>query len=190
MEGLPALCPVTGRLPLPGLHRWLPQLSSVPQHLLGAQVSASPVPVLPFPCQAFAPVPGLPWPGDSWCWCPGRGLLQFENVSYGIQPLGNAPAFQHVLYRVREGQRAAAPPAHSPPEAGLAGLAAWDVLDKAQEDDEVSRACPPVLLLSLGCRRGLAPQGALATHCTQALKGPWRAQPGAAVRAENADSVL
>lgn len=78
-------------------------------------------------------------------------------MSYGIQPLGNAPAFQHVLYRVREGHRAAAPPAQSSPKAGLA---AWDMLDKALEDDEVSRACSPgVLLLSLGCEEGSGSPG-------------------------------
>lgn len=77
----------------------------------------------------------------SKCWCLGRGLLQFENVSYGIQPLGYSPASQHVLYRVGEEQMAEPPPAHSPPRGGLGGLAAWEVLDDAHGDDEVSNAC-------------------------------------------------
>ncbi|XP_037668698.1 disintegrin and metalloproteinase domain-containing protein 32-like [Choloepus didactylus] len=34
--------------------------------------------------------------------CSGlRGILQFENVSYGIEPLESAFAFQHVLYKLR-----------------------------------------------------------------------------------------
>lgn len=74
------------------------------------------------------------------CWCLGRGLLQFENVSYGIEPLGYSPAFRHMLYRVSEEHMAEALPAHSPPEAGLGGLAAWEMLDKAHGDDEVSGA--------------------------------------------------
>ncbi|XP_062366461.1 disintegrin and metalloproteinase domain-containing protein 32-like [Cinclus cinclus] len=79
-------------------------------------------------------IDGFPSSAVSLNTCSGlRGLLQFENVSYGIRPLGYAPAFRHVLFRVREEQVAAAPPAHSPPEAGLA---AWDVLDKAREDEE------------------------------------------------------
>ncbi|KAF4802448.1 hypothetical protein TURU_025529 [Turdus rufiventris] len=87
-------------------------------------------------CHYWGYVDGFPSSAVSLSTCLGlRGLLQFENVSYGIQPLGNAPAFQHVLYPVREGHRAAAPPAQSSPKAGLA---AWDVLDKALEDDEYS----------------------------------------------------
>ncbi|XP_072213061.1 disintegrin and metalloproteinase domain-containing protein 18-like isoform X2 [Excalfactoria chinensis] len=38
--------------------------------------------------------------------CTGlRGLLQFHNASYGIEPLGSSPTFQHVVYPV--GSRAA-----------------------------------------------------------------------------------
>ncbi|KAM6149625.1 disintegrin and metalloproteinase domain-containing protein 2-like [Erethizon dorsatum] len=34
--------------------------------------------------------------------CTGlRGLLQFENVSYGIEPLESSVAFEHVLYQVK-----------------------------------------------------------------------------------------
>ncbi|XP_044515471.1 disintegrin and metalloproteinase domain-containing protein 32-like [Gracilinanus agilis] len=34
--------------------------------------------------------------------CSGlRGLLQFENVTYGIEPLQNSGGFQHLIYRLR-----------------------------------------------------------------------------------------
>ncbi|NXX07828.1 ADA32 protein, partial [Larus smithsonianus] len=36
-----------------------------------------------------------------------RGLLQFENVSYGIEPLSHSPAFEHFVYRVRNEKAAA-----------------------------------------------------------------------------------
>ncbi|XP_036252431.1 disintegrin and metalloproteinase domain-containing protein 32-like [Molothrus ater] len=88
-------------------------------------------------CHYWGYIDGFPSSAVTLNTCSGlRGLLQFENVSYGIQPLGYSPAFQHVLYRVGEEQMAAAPPAHSPPEAGQGGLAAWDLLDKAPRDDE------------------------------------------------------
>ncbi|XP_025741915.1 disintegrin and metalloproteinase domain-containing protein 32-like isoform X4 [Callorhinus ursinus] len=36
--------------------------------------------------------------------CSGlRGILQFENVSYGIEPLESAVEFQHLLYKLRSG---------------------------------------------------------------------------------------
>ncbi|XP_032936937.1 disintegrin and metalloproteinase domain-containing protein 32-like [Catharus ustulatus] len=51
-------------------------------------------------CHYRGYIDGFPSSAVSLSTCSGlRGLLQFENVSYGIQPLGNAPAFQHVLYR-------------------------------------------------------------------------------------------
>ncbi|NXW95419.1 ADAM2 protein, partial [Alopecoenas beccarii] len=31
-----------------------------------------------------------------------RGLLQFENVTYGIEPLGYSPTFEHFVYRMRD----------------------------------------------------------------------------------------
>uniref|UniRef100_A0A673SSM2 ADAM metallopeptidase domain 32 n=1 Tax=Suricata suricatta TaxID=37032 RepID=A0A673SSM2_SURSU len=36
--------------------------------------------------------------------CSGlRGILQFENVSYGIEPLESAVEFQHLIYKLRNG---------------------------------------------------------------------------------------
>ncbi|XP_066062180.1 disintegrin and metalloproteinase domain-containing protein 32 [Chamaea fasciata] len=97
-------------------------------------------------CHYRGYIDGFPSSAVTLNTCSGlRGLLQFENVSYGIQPLGYSPASQHVLYRVSEGQKeqrgqkeqkAEALPAHGPPEGGLAGLAAWEALDKAHGDDE------------------------------------------------------
>lgn len=31
-----------------------------------------------------------------------RGLLQFENVSYGIEPLESSTTFEHVIYLIRD----------------------------------------------------------------------------------------
>uniref|UniRef100_A0A8C5UB73 ADAM metallopeptidase domain 32 n=1 Tax=Malurus cyaneus samueli TaxID=2593467 RepID=A0A8C5UB73_9PASS len=58
--------------------------------------------------------------------CSGlRGLLQFENVSYGIEPLGYSPAFRHVVYRVSEEQGTGSLLAHSPPRTGLQLMTPW-----------------------------------------------------------------
>ncbi|XP_033375288.1 disintegrin and metalloproteinase domain-containing protein 32-like [Parus major] len=81
-------------------------------------------------CHYWGYIDGFPGSAVTLSTCSGlRGLLQFENVSYEIQPLGYSPAFQHVLYRVSEEQMAEALPAHSPPRGG-------EMLDKAHGDDE------------------------------------------------------
>lgn len=36
-----------------------------------------------------------------WHRVPCRGLLQFHNTSYGIEPLGSSPIFEHFVYRLR-----------------------------------------------------------------------------------------
>ncbi|KAK1193835.1 ADA32 protein, partial [Pygoscelis papua] len=72
-----------------------------------------------------------------------RGLLQFENVSYGIEPLGYSPAFEHFVYRVSDEKTAGSLFANSHPERGPGGLTAEEVSYKAHGDDEVSVA--PVL---------------------------------------------
>ncbi|XP_017588129.1 PREDICTED: LOW QUALITY PROTEIN: disintegrin and metalloproteinase domain-containing protein 32-like [Corvus brachyrhynchos] len=88
-------------------------------------------------CHYWGYIDGFPSSAVTLNTCSGlRGLLQFENVSYGIEPLGYSPSFQHMLYRVSEEHVAEALPAHSPPEAGLGGLAAREMLDKAHGDDE------------------------------------------------------
>uniref|UniRef100_A0A8C5NJ84 ADAM metallopeptidase domain 32 n=1 Tax=Junco hyemalis TaxID=40217 RepID=A0A8C5NJ84_JUNHY len=56
-------------------------------------------------CHYWGYIDGFPSSAVTLNTCSGlRGLLQFENVSYSIQPLGYSPAFQHVLYRVGEEQ--------------------------------------------------------------------------------------
>uniref|UniRef100_A0A8C0B5T0 ADAM metallopeptidase domain 32 n=1 Tax=Buteo japonicus TaxID=224669 RepID=A0A8C0B5T0_9AVES len=54
----------------------------------------------------------------------GRGLLQFENVSYGIEPLGYSPAFEHFVYRVSDERTAGSLLASSHPESGPGRLTA------------------------------------------------------------------
>jgi len=77
---------------------------------------------------------------DGRC-CPrGRGLLQFENVSYRIEPLGYAPAFEHVVYRVSGEEAAGSLLADGPPESGPGAPAAEEMADAAQ-GDQVSGAC-------------------------------------------------
>lgn len=68
----------------------------------------------------------------------GRGLLQFENVSYGIEPLGYSPAFEHFVYRVSDEKTAGSLFANSHPEGGPGGLTAEEMSTKAHGDDEVS----------------------------------------------------
>uniref|UniRef100_H0Z403 ADAM metallopeptidase domain 32 n=1 Tax=Taeniopygia guttata TaxID=59729 RepID=H0Z403_TAEGU len=51
-------------------------------------------------CHYWGYIDGFPRSAVTLDTCSGlRGLLQFENVSYGIQPLGRSPVSQHVLYR-------------------------------------------------------------------------------------------
>ncbi|KFW70120.1 Disintegrin and metalloproteinase domain-containing protein 32, partial [Pygoscelis adeliae] len=48
-------------------------------------------------------IDGFPSSAVTLSTCSGlRGLLQFENVSYGIEPLGYSPAFEHFVYRVSD----------------------------------------------------------------------------------------
>ncbi|NXK78382.1 ADA32 protein, partial [Amazona guildingii] len=52
-------------------------------------------------------IDGFPNSAVTLSTCSGlRGLLQFENISYGIEPLGYSPAFEHFVYRVRDGKAA------------------------------------------------------------------------------------
>uniref|UniRef100_U3JVL9 ADAM metallopeptidase domain 32 n=1 Tax=Ficedula albicollis TaxID=59894 RepID=U3JVL9_FICAL len=61
-------------------------------------------------CHYWGYIDGFPSSAVSLSTCSGlRGLLQFENVSYGIQPLGTPPASQHALYRLRDEQMLMSP---------------------------------------------------------------------------------
>ncbi|XP_009326584.1 PREDICTED: disintegrin and metalloproteinase domain-containing protein 32-like, partial [Pygoscelis adeliae] len=75
--------------------------------------------------------------GTGYCY-KGRcqGLLQFENVSYGIEPLGYSPAFEHFVYRVSDEKTAGSLFANSHPERGPGGLTAEVMSYKAHGDDE------------------------------------------------------
>ncbi|XP_064031559.1 disintegrin and metalloproteinase domain-containing protein 2-like [Pogoniulus pusillus] len=52
-------------------------------------------------CHYRGYVEGFPSSAVTLSTCAGlRGLLQFENVSYGIEPLGYSPGFEHLVYPV------------------------------------------------------------------------------------------
>ncbi|XP_036605892.1 disintegrin and metalloproteinase domain-containing protein 32-like [Trichosurus vulpecula] len=53
-------------------------------------------------CNYQGHIAGLPNSVVTLHACSGlRGLLQFENVTYGIEPLGSSGGFQHLIYRLR-----------------------------------------------------------------------------------------
>ncbi|NXC19513.1 ADA32 protein, partial [Corythaeola cristata] len=60
-----------------------------------------------------------------------RGLLQFENVSYGIEPLGYSATFEHFVYRVGEEQAAGSLLDGSHPRREPGGPAAQELPAKA-----------------------------------------------------------
>ncbi|NWI60714.1 ADA32 protein, partial [Calyptomena viridis] len=54
-------------------------------------------------CHYWGYIDGFPSSAVTLSTCSGlRGLLQFENISYGIEPLDSSPAFQHLVYRVTQ----------------------------------------------------------------------------------------
>ncbi|NWW87503.1 ADA32 protein, partial [Rhynochetos jubatus] len=80
-------------------------------------------------CHYRGHVHGFPSSAVTLSTCSGlRGLLQFENVSYGIEPLGYSPAFEHFVYRVSDEQTAGSPWTDSPPGRGPGGLAAEEAM--------------------------------------------------------------
>ncbi|XP_057274080.1 disintegrin and metalloproteinase domain-containing protein 2-like [Pezoporus wallicus] len=82
-------------------------------------------------------IDGFPSSAVTLSTCSGlRGLLQFDNVSYGIEPLGYSPAFEHLVYRVRDRQAAGSLVASSRPEAGPDGLTAMEASRRAQGREE------------------------------------------------------
>ncbi|XP_065515189.1 disintegrin and metalloproteinase domain-containing protein 32-like isoform X3 [Lathamus discolor] len=82
-------------------------------------------------------IDGFPSSAVTLSTCSGlRGLLQLDNVSYGIEPLGYSPAFEHLVYRVRDGKAAGSLLASSHPEAGPDGLTAMEAPSRAQGRDE------------------------------------------------------
>ncbi|NXC41479.1 ADA32 protein, partial [Penelope pileata] len=70
-------------------------------------------------CYYRGDIEGVPGSAVTLSACAGlRGLLQFPNASYGIEPLGSSPTSQHVVYPM--GSRGALGPllTHSHPESG------------------------------------------------------------------------
>ncbi|XP_027562115.1 disintegrin and metalloproteinase domain-containing protein 32-like isoform X4 [Neopelma chrysocephalum] len=92
-------------------------------------------------CHYWGYIDGFPSSAVTLSTCSGlRGLLQFENVSYGIEPLDDSPAFEHLVYRVSEEDTAGPSLAHSPPGTGLGGLVAEETSTKAHGGDELPSA--------------------------------------------------
>ncbi|XP_063214995.1 disintegrin and metalloproteinase domain-containing protein 2-like [Chroicocephalus ridibundus] len=115
-------------------------------------------------CHYSGYVEGFPSSAVTLSTCSGlRGLLQFENVSYGIEPLGHSPAFEHFVYRVRNEKAAGSLLATSPPEGGPGGLTAEEMASKAPGGDRVSgRLLPRWGRCPRHTRGAPMPQGALA----------------------------
>ncbi|XP_074899520.1 disintegrin and metalloproteinase domain-containing protein 32-like isoform X1 [Buteo buteo] len=87
-------------------------------------------------CHYRGYVEGFPSSAVTLSTCSGlRGLLQFENVSYGIEPLGYSPAFEHFVYRVSDERTAGSLLANSHPESGPGRLTA-EMSTKARGGDE------------------------------------------------------
>ncbi|XP_051496714.1 disintegrin and metalloproteinase domain-containing protein 2-like [Apus apus] len=88
-------------------------------------------------CHYRGYIEGFPSSAVTLSTCSGlRGLLQFENVSYGIEPRAASPAFEHFVYRVSEEQAAGSLLANSPTARGLGGLALEEVAKKAPGADQ------------------------------------------------------
>ncbi|XP_019478194.1 disintegrin and metalloproteinase domain-containing protein 32-like isoform X1 [Meleagris gallopavo] len=78
-------------------------------------------------------IEGIPGSAVTLSTCMGlRGLLQFHNASYGIEPLGSSPSFQHVVYPLGSGAAAGALLPHDHPGGSRDALAADSSSDKAQ----------------------------------------------------------
>ncbi|NXI62284.1 ADA32 protein, partial [Anseranas semipalmata] len=76
-------------------------------------------------------IEGVPGSAVTLSTCSGlRGLLQFENVSYGIEPLVYSPTFEHFVYQMSNKNTAGFLFATSHAESGRAGPAAREMLLK------------------------------------------------------------
>ncbi|XP_009991569.1 PREDICTED: disintegrin and metalloproteinase domain-containing protein 32-like [Chaetura pelagica] len=83
-------------------------------------------------CHYQGHIAGFPSSAVTLSTCSGlRGLLQFENVSYGIEPRASSPAFEHFVYRVSEKQVAGSLLANGPTARGLGDLVPEEVAKKA-----------------------------------------------------------
>ncbi|XP_015738634.1 disintegrin and metalloproteinase domain-containing protein 32-like isoform X1 [Coturnix japonica] len=84
-------------------------------------------------CYYHGYIEGVPGSAVTLSTCTGlRGLLQFHNASYGIEPLGSSPTFQHVVYPVGSGAEVGALLPHSHLGGSSDALAADSSSDTAQ----------------------------------------------------------
>ncbi|NXK28106.1 ADA32 protein, partial [Arenaria interpres] len=84
-------------------------------------------------CHYRGYVEGFPSSAVTLSTCSGlRGFLQFENVSYGIEPLDYSPAFEHFVYRMSDEKPAGSLLATSPPGSEPGGPTAEETVNKAQ----------------------------------------------------------
>ncbi|NXL94573.1 ADA18 protein, partial [Alectura lathami] len=76
-------------------------------------------------CYYRGHIEGVPGSAVTLSACSGlRGLLQFHNASYRIQPLGSSPTFEHLVYPVGNGSAAGPPLTRSDLQDRQGGLAA------------------------------------------------------------------
>ncbi|NXJ88936.1 ADA32 protein, partial [Corythaixoides concolor] len=88
-------------------------------------------------CHYRGYVEGFPSSAVTLSTCLGlRGLLQFENVSYGIEPLEYSPTFEHFVYRVGDEKAAGSLLDSSHLQRGPGGPAAEELPTKAPGGDE------------------------------------------------------
>ncbi|XP_021230389.1 disintegrin and metalloproteinase domain-containing protein 32-like [Numida meleagris] len=82
-------------------------------------------PLIKGDCYYHGYIEGVPGSAVTLSTCAGlRGLLQFHNASYGIEPLGSSPSFQHVVYPLGSGAAAGALLPHGHTGGGRDALAA------------------------------------------------------------------
>ncbi|XP_048784080.1 disintegrin and metalloproteinase domain-containing protein 32-like [Lagopus muta] len=74
-------------------------------------------------CYYRGSIEGIPGSAVTLSTCAGlRGLLQFHNASFGIEPLGSSPTFEHFVYRLRNENTAGFLFAQSHPRAAGRGM--------------------------------------------------------------------
>lgn len=105
-------------------------------------------------------IEGVPGSAVTLSTCMGlRGLLQFHNASYGIEPLGSSPSFQHVVYPVGSGAADGALLPHGHPRGRTDALAADSSSDTAQPALKLLSKHRRQVLLHVILERSLAPGG-------------------------------
>ncbi|XP_010220424.1 PREDICTED: disintegrin and metalloproteinase domain-containing protein 18-like [Tinamus guttatus] len=86
-------------------------------------------------------VEGFPGSMVTLSTCSGlRGLLQFDNMSYGIEPRVHSPAFEHLVYPMSNENTAGSRFANVHPERGKDEVAAEDMIVRMRDPPPVSSA--------------------------------------------------